>query len=334
MHPLVVRWKVCNVVSPACPTNAAGTSVNLKQVLDALEPIKQVCMERLARTRSAPNISKNLLQEVEQLPEAGPHRLRAALLNVLTVLHNMAMDPTSDAWSTPTAECAAWLSFRELIFSYSSFHREGEVGECTAAALAANGVHGVKVKPPRVTPTSKQYGVPAQPGPDLGIEYRHVHYVSKLPGSRRAFEKQLAQFYSQHGAVLSPVSILRVPLDCYTVFKAVAARGGFEGVSGTRQWLMVARQWRPEVGVIEARHVRKAYRKLLLAFEQQLSQHCKAEVRKVEVRQKKGTRVRRAGPSGSIEPHDQPAKASKKRKAPSDTPGEWDFEVEKAEGVP
>lgn len=63
---------------------------------------------------------------------------------------------------------------------------------------------------------------------------RHVHYVSKLPSSRQAFEEQLAQFYSQHGAVLTPPSILHTPLDCYTVFNAVAERGGFEGVSGTR----------------------------------------------------------------------------------------------------
>ncbi|KAL3133012.1 hypothetical protein ABBQ38_006921 [Trebouxia sp. C0009 RCD-2024] len=233
----------------------------------------------------------------------------------------MALDPTSDAWSTTTPECAAWLSFRELIFSYSDFHREGEVGECTAAALEANGVHGVKVKPPRVKPPSRQYGVPAQPRPDLEhIEYRHVHYVSKLPGSRHAFQKQLARFYSGHGAVLTPVSILHVPLDCYTVFKAVAARGGYEGVSGTRQWLEVARKWRPEMGAIEAHRVKKAYRKLLLAFEQHLSQHCK-----VEVRQRKGVKVRRAGPSGSFEPDDQLVKASKKRKAPSDTHGEWNY---------
>ena len=58
------------------------------------------------------------------------------------------------------------------IFSYSSFNREGEVGECTAAALEAKGAQWVKVKPPRVKAPSKQYGVPAEPGPDLGIEYR------------------------------------------------------------------------------------------------------------------------------------------------------------------
>lgn len=59
------------------------------------------------------------------------------------------------------------------IYSYSSFNRaEGEVGECTAAALEAKGAQWVKVKPPRAKAASKQYGVPAQPGPDLGIEYR------------------------------------------------------------------------------------------------------------------------------------------------------------------
>ena len=31
------------------------------------------------------------------------------------MLHNMAVDPTSDAWSSTTAEAAAWLSFRELV---------------------------------------------------------------------------------------------------------------------------------------------------------------------------------------------------------------------------
>lgn len=60
------------------------------------------------------------------------------------------------------------------IFSYSSFNRaEGEVGECTAAALAAKGAQWVKVKAPKVKAPSKQYGVPAEPGPDLGIEYRY-----------------------------------------------------------------------------------------------------------------------------------------------------------------
>ena len=60
------------------------------------------------------------------------------------------------------------------IFSYSSFNKaEGAVGECTAAALEAKGAEWVKVKAPKVKAPSKQYGVPAQPGPDLGIEYRY-----------------------------------------------------------------------------------------------------------------------------------------------------------------
>ena len=37
--------------------------------------------------------------------------------------------------------------------------------------------------------------------------------------------------------------------------------------------------------------------------------------------QKKGARAKRAGPSGSLEPEDQPAKAGRKRKAPLDAPG-------------
>ena len=63
---------------------------------------------------------------------------------------------------------------------------------------------------------------------------RYIHYVSKLPDSRQAFEEQLAQFYAKHGAILTPPSILQIPLDCYIVFNAVAERGGYEGVSGTR----------------------------------------------------------------------------------------------------
>lgn len=60
------------------------------------------------------------------------------------------------------------------MFSYSSFNRaEGEVGEITAAALAAKGAQWVKVKAPKVKAPTKQYGVSAEPGPDLGIEYRY-----------------------------------------------------------------------------------------------------------------------------------------------------------------
>ena len=58
--------------------------------------------------------------------------------------------------------------------------------------------------------------------------------MSKLPDSRQAFEEQLASFYGKHGAILTPPSILQIPLDCYIVFNAVAERGGYEGVSGTR----------------------------------------------------------------------------------------------------
>ena len=58
--------------------------------------------------------------------------------------------------------------------------------------------------------------------------------MSKLPESREAFEEQLAEFYSKHGAVLSAPSIMQIPLDLHTIFKGVAERGGYEGVSGTR----------------------------------------------------------------------------------------------------
>lgn len=68
----------------------------------------------------------------------------------------------------------------------------------------------------------------------LHLSCRYIHYVSKLPESQQAFEEQLAQFYAKHGAILTPPSILQIPLDCYIVFNAVAERGGYEGVSGTR----------------------------------------------------------------------------------------------------
>lgn len=63
---------------------------------------------------------------------------------------------------------------------------------------------------------------------------RHTHYVSKLPESREAFDKALAEFYEQHKATLAPPNIAHVPLDCFFLFNAVAQRGGYEGVSGTR----------------------------------------------------------------------------------------------------
>ena len=60
------------------------------------------------------------------------------------------------------------------VFSYSNFNRaEGEVGECTAAALNGKDVQWAKVRAVKEKAPSKQYGVPAEPGPDLGIEYRY-----------------------------------------------------------------------------------------------------------------------------------------------------------------
>lgn len=66
------------------------------------------------------------------------------------------------------------------VFSYSNFNREaGEVGVCTAAALDEKHVQWAKVKPVKEKAPSKQYGVPAEPGPDLGIEYRYSIGPSK-----------------------------------------------------------------------------------------------------------------------------------------------------------
>ena len=67
--------------------------------------------------------------------------------------------------------------------------------------------------------------------------------MSKLPESHQAFEEQLAQFYAKHGAILTPPSILQIPLDCYLVFNAVAERGGYEGVSGTRYVELTTCTW-------------------------------------------------------------------------------------------
>ncbi len=67
------------------------------------------------------------------------------------------------------------------VFSYSSFHKEGEVGEITAEALSSRDVRWAKIKPVK-EPKEKgpPTGVPAEPGPDLGIEYRQgllIHFV-------------------------------------------------------------------------------------------------------------------------------------------------------------
>ena len=53
------------------------------------------------------------------------------------------------------------------VFSYSNFRKEGVVGDTTAEALAAKDVRWAKVKEVKAP-----VGVPAEPGPDLGIEYR------------------------------------------------------------------------------------------------------------------------------------------------------------------
>ena len=66
------------------------------------------------------------------------------------------------------------------------------------------------------------------------LDCRYTHFVSKLPASRQAFDEQLRQFYSEHNAILSPPSIKGNILDCYTIFSAVAQKGGYEAVSDIR----------------------------------------------------------------------------------------------------
>ena len=46
---------------------------------------------------------------------AGPRQLKADLPSIVTVLREMALDPTSHEWGGRGAEKAAWLSFRELV---------------------------------------------------------------------------------------------------------------------------------------------------------------------------------------------------------------------------
>lgn len=53
------------------------------------------------------------------------------------------------------------------VFSYSHFNKEGEVGDTTAEALSARDVKWAKIKSEKAP-----VGVPAEPGADLGIEYR------------------------------------------------------------------------------------------------------------------------------------------------------------------
>lgn len=245
---------------------------------------------------------------------SGPRRLKADMPGVVNVVRDMAYEPGSFEWDGRAAEGAAVLSFRELLFSYSSFQREGDLGEAVTQALNSKGVRWVKIKAAKEPKERQQYGIPAAPGDDLGIEYRYTHFVSKLPASRQAFDEQLGQFYSEHNAILSPPSIKGNTLDCYTIFNAVAQKGGYEAVSDTRQWSGVAREWQQEMTGMEAARIKKAYLKLLLAFEQHISQDATVEVRK-----KRATGMKRAGPSGSVEPDDQPVVSKiKKRKHTAD----------------
>ena len=49
-----------------------------------------------------------------------------------------------------------------------------------------------------------------------------------------------------------------------------------------RQWSTVAREWHSEMSGMEAERIKKAYLKLLLAFEQHISQDATVELRKVQ----------------------------------------------------
>ena len=64
------------------------------------------------------------------------------------------------------------------LFSYSSLKRDGELGEAVTEALNSKGVRWAKIKAVKEPKERQQYGVPAEPGDDLGIEYRYAEAYS------------------------------------------------------------------------------------------------------------------------------------------------------------
>ena len=64
------------------------------------------------------------------------------------------------------------------LFSYSSFQREGDLGEAVTEALNSKAVRWAKIKAAKEPKERQQYGIPAAPGDDLGIEYRWAYSLS------------------------------------------------------------------------------------------------------------------------------------------------------------
>ncbi len=62
----------------------------------------------------------------------------------------------------------------------------------------------------------------------------------------------------------------------------------------------MAREWREDMSGMEAGRVKKAYQKLLLAFEQHISQGTIVEVRKVRLPPRGSTMLSHLHPSSSL----------------------------------
>lgn len=71
-----------------------------------------------------------------------------------------------------------------------------------------------------------------KPAFEAGTSIQVFEYADRVPPTSEAFHEALQAIYTQHDAVL-PASIIfeKAPLDLYTVFKLVAARGGYAAVT-------------------------------------------------------------------------------------------------------
>lgn len=107
-------------------------------------------------------------------------------------------------------------------------------------------------------------------------------------GAREDFEAGLQRWHGERGHQMVLPKLFDLPLDLYTIFKAVAERGGFEAVSKQQRWKDILAAWRPELAAQPNTNypprLKTAYKRHLLTYEDRISRGAPQKLILVEVK--------------------------------------------------
>ena len=116
-------------------------------------------------------------------------------------------------------------------------------------------------------PVVEERAAPSRPTEMISVEVKV--YADKI-GGRDVFESDLQRWYGERGLHVAQPIVGGFTWDMYTIFSAVAMRGGYQAATDRKAWRAIAREWHQELDTAKniGSVMKQNYKKVLLDFEQ------------------------------------------------------------------